>query len=91
MSSSAVSDPELLLRQARTEPAAAFGRLLELYRRYLELLARVQIGRRLQAVAEKLCGGSLTPLVTNLIRSHRLTARERREIRALIDELEEKN
>ena len=35
------------------------------------------IGRRLQAVAERLCGGSLTPLLTNLVRSKRLTPRER--------------
>jgi RNA polymerase sigma-70 factor (ECF subfamily) len=48
MGSGAVSEPEQLLRQARAEQGAAFGQLLELYRRYLELLARVQIGRRLQ-------------------------------------------
>jgi predicted transcriptional regulator len=46
------------------------------------------IGRRLRAVAERLCGGSLTPLLTNLVRSRRLTAKERRELRAVIDELE---
>jgi predicted transcriptional regulator len=46
------------------------------------------IGRRLEAVAEKLCGGSLTPLLTNLVRSRKLSAKERRELRALIDELE---
>ena len=46
------------------------------------------IGRRLQAVAEKLCGGSLTPLLTNLVRSKRLTPKERREIRRLMDELD---
>lgn len=46
------------------------------------------IGRRLEAVAEKLCGGSLTPLLTNLVRSKRLTAKERRELRALMDQLE---
>ena len=46
------------------------------------------IGRRLEAVAEKLCGGSLTPLLTNLVRSKRLTARERRELRKLMDELD---
>lgn len=46
------------------------------------------IGRRLQAVAEKLCGGSLTPLLTNLVRSKRLTLKERREIRRLMDELD---
>jgi BlaI family transcriptional regulator, penicillinase repressor len=46
------------------------------------------IGRKLQAVAERLCGGSLTPLVTNLVRSKRLTAKERREIRKLMEELD---
>jgi predicted transcriptional regulator len=46
------------------------------------------IGRRLEAVAEKLCGGSLTPLLTNLVRSKRLSAKERRELRALMDQLE---
>ena len=46
------------------------------------------LGQRLRAVAEKLCGGSLTPLLTNLVRSKQLTPRERREIRKLIDELD---
>jgi RNA polymerase sigma-70 factor (ECF subfamily) len=41
-------DPEQLLRRARTGDAHALGQLLELYRNYLELLARLQIGRRLQ-------------------------------------------
>ena len=39
-------------------------------------------------MAEKLCGGSLTPLLTNLVRSRRLTPKERREIRKLMDELD---
>src|SRR5260370_29778115 len=42
------SDPENLLRQARAGDGPALGRLLELYRNYLALLARLQIGRRLQ-------------------------------------------
>jgi predicted transcriptional regulator len=46
------------------------------------------IGRRLRAVAEQLCGGSLTPLLTNLVRSKRLTTKERRQLRALMDELD---
>jgi predicted transcriptional regulator len=46
------------------------------------------IGLRLQAVAEKLCGGSLTPLLTNLVRSKRLTPKERREVRKLMEELD---
>jgi predicted transcriptional regulator len=44
------------------------------------------IGRRLQDVAEKLCGGSLTPLLTHLVRTRRLSARERRELHDLIDQ-----
>ena len=48
------------------------------------------IGRRLRDVAEKLCGGSLTPLLTHLVRTKQLSARERQELRALIDELDHK-
>src|SRR5688572_2442209 len=39
------------------------------------------IGRRLQDMAEKLCGGSLTPLLTHLVRARRLSPRERQELR----------
>jgi BlaI family penicillinase repressor len=46
------------------------------------------IGQRLQAMAQKLCGGSLTPIFTNLVRSKSLTAKERREIKRLMEELE---
>src|SRR5439155_18589150 len=38
-----------LLRQARAGDGAALGQLLELYQNYLLLLARLQIGRRLQS------------------------------------------
>jgi BlaI family transcriptional regulator, penicillinase repressor len=47
------------------------------------------VGRRLQAVAEKLCGGSWTPLLTHLVQHQRLTSAERRRLRDLIDELGE--
>jgi RNA polymerase sigma-70 factor (ECF subfamily) len=43
-----MTDPARLLEQAREGDAAAAGSLLEMYRRYLTLLARVQIGQRLQ-------------------------------------------
>jgi len=46
------------------------------------------IGRRLQAVAEKLCGGSWTPLLTHLVSVQRLSAKERNELRRLIEELD---
>lgn len=45
-------DPMELLAEARAGVSVAEGQLLELYRRYLTLLARVQIGQRLQAKAD---------------------------------------
>jgi predicted transcriptional regulator len=47
------------------------------------------IGRRLQAVAETLCDGSLTPILTNLVRSEKLSAEDRRALRALVDQLDQ--
>jgi predicted transcriptional regulator len=44
------------------------------------------IGRRLRAVAETLCGGSFTPLLTHLARVKPLSDEDRRALRALIDE-----
>lgn len=41
-------DPQHLLRQARNGSPGALGELLESYSQYLTLLARVQIGRRIQ-------------------------------------------
>jgi predicted transcriptional regulator len=46
------------------------------------------IGQRLQAMAERLCGGSLTPLLTHLVRAKKLSESERRDLRTLIDELD---
>jgi len=48
------------------------------------------IGRRLQATAEKLCGGSFTPLLMHLVRGRKLSAKERQELRSLIDDREAK-
>jgi RNA polymerase sigma-70 factor (ECF subfamily) len=42
------TDPVQLLAAARRGDSAARGRLFDLYRNYLAVLARVQIGRRLQ-------------------------------------------
>lgn len=46
------------------------------------------IRRRLRAVADTLCGGSLTPLLSNLVRGEGLSEQERDELRALIDDLD---
>ena len=42
-------DPDQLLRLARAGDGAALGRLLDQFRNYLTLLARLQISRRLQS------------------------------------------
>jgi len=44
------------------------------------------VGRRLHAVAEKLCGGSWTPLLTHLVQHRKLSADDRQALRKLIDE-----
>ena len=44
------------------------------------------VGRQLRAVAEKLCNGSMSSLVTHLVRTKGLTAEERRALRDLLDE-----
>jgi RNA polymerase sigma-70 factor (ECF subfamily) len=44
--------PEHLLARARAGESLSLGNLLELYRGYLTLLARLQIGRRLQGKAD---------------------------------------
>jgi RNA polymerase sigma-70 factor (ECF subfamily) len=46
------SDPEFLLPLARAGDVQALGQLLELYRNYLMLLARVQFGQRLRGKAD---------------------------------------
>jgi predicted transcriptional regulator len=48
------------------------------------------IGRRLRAVADSLCGGSLSPLLTHLVEGRGLSEAERRELRALIGRLDRK-
>jgi len=42
------------------------------------------IGRRIRAMAEKLCGGSLVPILSHLARSKGLSATERQALRDLI-------
>lgn len=46
------------------------------------------IGRRLRAVADSLCGGSIAPLLTHLVERESLTEKERKELRDLIAKLD---
>jgi len=47
------------------------------------------VGRRLEAVAAKLCGGSWTPLLTHLVQNKKLSSADRQMLRHLIDELDQ--
>ncbi len=59
--------------------------------RFTAIVGREElIGRRLRAMAEKLCGGSMTPLLTSLVESSKLTAKEFDELRELIDKVSRK-
>ncbi len=49
------------------------------------------VGQRLREVAEQLTGGLMSPLLTHLVRAETLTAKERQELRQLIDELDRRN
>jgi predicted transcriptional regulator len=40
-------------------------------------------------MAERLCGGSLQPLLTHLVSNTKLSAEDRRSLRALLDELDQ--
>lgn len=44
------------------------------------------IGRRLRTMAEKLCGGSLVPILSHLARTKALSPQERQALRELIDD-----
>ena len=46
------------------------------------------IERKLQQTADKLCDGSIQPLLTHLVRGARLSARDRQSLRTLLDELD---
>ena len=43
------------------------------------------IGRRIRAMAEKLCGGSLVPILSHLARTRGLSPSERQALRQLMD------
>jgi hypothetical protein len=44
------------------------------------------VQRRLESMAEQLCGGSVEPLLTQLVSACPLTKRQRQSLRKLLDE-----
>lgn len=49
------------------------------------------VGRRLEAVADALCDGSISPLLTHLARSERLTRPQQAKLASFIEELKEES
>jgi predicted transcriptional regulator len=57
--------------------------------RYIAALKREDLaGNRLQAAADELFDGDLAPLLTHLVRSQRLTAKDRENLRKVLDEMD---
>jgi predicted transcriptional regulator len=55
--------------------------------RFTATMAREDIiGHRLQEVAEKLCEGSLTPLLLHLVEATALSSKDRKRLQKMIDE-----
>lgn len=58
---------------------------------YFALLKREELaGKRLQEAADELYDGDLTPLLTHLVKSQKLTAEDRVNLRKLLDDLDAK-
>jgi BlaI family penicillinase repressor len=58
---------------------------------YSAVLKREELaGKRLQEAADELFDGDLAPLLTHLVRSQRLTAKDREHLRQVLDELDGK-
>lgn len=47
------------------------------------------IGQRLRTLAEQLCEGSLTPLLSNLVRNTPLSRQDRQALRSLVERLDQ--
>jgi predicted transcriptional regulator len=47
------------------------------------------IGWRLRTMAEKLCGGSMAPLLLHLLRAEQFGPEERQELRSFLDQLKQ--
>src|SRR6516164_2168481 len=80
-----------LLERLEAKGHAARGPSVDGALTFTASLAREQlISRRLREVADKLCGGSLTPLLMNLVRAKPLSSRELQELHDLIQQAGQK-
>lgn len=56
-----------------------------------EVAREALIGLRLRETAEKLCGGSMTPLLLHLLRAEQFSDDERQELRAFLDQVKKQH
>jgi predicted transcriptional regulator len=64
------------VRRDRVEGVYVFAALLD---------REAVLGQQLETLAERMCGGSLQPLLSTLVKSKRLSADELRELLALVE------
>ena len=89
---SAVTDPKIATVQKLLERLEAKGCVQrdrrERAHRFRPRVSHDQYLRsRLKALADRLCGGALAPLVTTLLRSKSISRQDREQLRKLITEL----
>ena len=87
-----VTDPKIATVQKLLERLEAKGCVQrdrrERAHRFRPLVSRDQYLRsRLKALADRLCGGALVPLVTTLLHSEAISRKDREQLRQLIREL----
>jgi len=87
-----VTDPKMASAQKLLERLKAKGCVerdrSERARRFRPLVSQEEFLRsHLQASADRLCDGTLVPMVTTLLRSKRLSRSEREQLRKLIGDL----
>jgi BlaI family transcriptional regulator, penicillinase repressor len=87
-----VTDPKMASVQKLIERLESKGCVdrdrSERAHRFRPLVSHEQfLQSRLQSLADRLCDGALTPLVTTLLRSRRLAKKDREQLRKLVDGL----
>jgi predicted transcriptional regulator len=87
-----VTDPKMASSQKLLERLEAKGCVerdrSERAHRFRPLVSRDEfLHSRLQALADRLCGGALVPIVTSLLRSKGISRSEREQLRKLVSDL----
>jgi predicted transcriptional regulator len=73
-----------LLERLETKGCVARDRSAMTHKFSARIGRDVYIGGQLRAMAERLCGGSLTPLLTHLVKTESLSEEDRKELRKML-------